>query len=172
MITSAAERARTAPYPLAQRRSFASSKAFLVGLAAIGVVAVGVFLGKRLVIPAADAQAAATEVRPAIPTTHDAGVAPPEDGGVDIVPEGARYLSVETIPDDSEDPGGTRDRTRRPRKTTELRTTAAKLTFLESCKQRCAASVLDKYRRFATLSVDEARGLGAELDSCVKHCGG
>jgi eukaryotic-like serine/threonine-protein kinase len=54
----------------------------------------------------------------------------------------------------------------------KLKATADKLKFLKSCKQRCAPQVLDKYSRFATLSVDEARGLTAELDTCVKRCGG
>ncbi|MBI1946491.1 MAG: serine/threonine protein kinase [Deltaproteobacteria bacterium] len=52
------------------------------------------------------------------------------------------------------------------------RTTAEKLKLLDRCKHRCAAGVLDKYSRFATLSVDEARVLAAELEACVKRCGG
>jgi serine/threonine protein kinase len=60
----------------------------------------------------------------------------------------------------------------RPKAPPSLRTTADKLAFLGRCPQRCARVVLDKHARFATLSVDEARGLAAELDACVQRCGG
>ncbi len=98
-----------------------------------------------------------------------AGDAPADDAGGEGDALDADPTALELVAPSDDGP-----RARRPHHTHRrvLRTTRDKLQFLGKCKQRCAPTVVDNYKDFGALSVDEARGLAAELETCVKRCGG
>lgn len=160
--------------------TLAAISALVLGAAALLLSLDGAGLGAR---PDAGTETSATAVDAGeLPATHGAGAGDTKDaqdagapaelaqdqlGGAEGLGEsnGDAIEEIEAL-----DAGATATRTRR--RAPKLNSTADKLKFLSGCRQRCAAPVLDKYSRFATLSVDEARSLATELDACVKRCGG
>ncbi|OGQ23757.1 MAG: hypothetical protein A2138_26400 [Deltaproteobacteria bacterium RBG_16_71_12] len=160
-----------------QRPAAAAARSPVAIGAVLGMAVLAVVLGVAVVVgkdpapvvhapPGADAGVAARPPPvPPAPVVPDAPPAVPPAPPLDAVDagpvddDGLAGLAVEPV-----------ERAPPPRHA-RPRSTAEKLKLLERCKQRCASGVLDKYSRFATLSVDEARVLAAELEACVKRCG-
>lgn len=162
---------REAPAVMAARSPVAIG-AVLGMLVLATALAVAVLVGKgpgpaTPVAAVIDAGAAA-EPRPPVPTPT---IAPELPGAPPTTPSGLMDAGVAGEDALAVVPMTPAERPAPPRPA-RTRTTGEKLKLLERCKHRCAAGVLDNYSRFGTLSVDEARVLAAELDACVKRCGG